>query len=273
MADLGLGEEIDRSFGDGPEHRALEQRIRSGRRALRRRRAGAAAATLAVVAAVGGAAWAVVPGDRASRGAEIATDPSPSPETSDGQWAQGETARYRRGELEVRPGVEVHQLIENPYGLAPPERSDALDLTFRGRRTWVILSRTAEGHGYSGSVPLDDYDSFEDYVAEQSGVNGDGWPELLRLAGDGAVVPTAGSEVLQRTDDPRLGPRFAPPGAATGAALVRSAEDGIGYFVIWKVVDGRLDVTTAVPRDVVGATFDELLSWARAQVASGEAGL
>jgi len=40
--------------------------------------------------------------------------------------------------------------------------------------------------------------------------------------------------------------------------------------VVWRVVDGALDVITTPPDDVVGATFEELLSYARSQYASGE---
>jgi hypothetical protein len=93
----------------------------------------------------------------------------------------------------------------------------------------------------------------------------------MRLAGDGSVVAAPGNTVLQRTDDPRLGAGFAPAGVPTGAALV---EVGGGspqaYFVVWRVIDGELDVITTPPRDVVGATWAELLGYARGQYASGE---
>ncbi|MCW2791165.1 MAG: hypothetical protein JWO76_263, partial [Nocardioides sp.] len=86
----------------------------------------------------------------------------------------------------------------------------------------------------------------------------------------GTVVASAGSEILQRTDDPRLGDSFAPPGTPTGAAVVRAAEDGVGYFVVWRVIQGELEVITTPPNDVVGATFEELLTYARGKYASGE---
>ena len=47
----------------------------------------------------------------------------------------------------------------------------------------------------------------------------------------------------------------------------RTDED---YFVVWRVIDSELDVITTPPRDVVGASFDELLSYARGRYASGE---
>jgi hypothetical protein len=40
--------------------------------------------------------------------------------------------------------------------------------------------------------------------------------------------------------------------------------------VVWRVIDGTLDVITTPPDDTVGATFEELLSGARARYASGE---
>jgi hypothetical protein len=46
--------------------------------------------------------------------------------------------------------------------------------------------------------------------------------------------------------------------------------DETSYFVVWRVVEGELDVITAPPADVVGATFEEMLSYARAQYANEE---
>ena len=45
---------------------------------------------------------------------------------------------------------------------------------------------------------------------------------------------------------------------------------GVAYFVVWRVIDGKLDVITTPPDDVTGATFQELLAYARSQYASGE---
>ena len=275
-----LHEELDRSFGTGPAHRPVEETLQSGRRALRRRRVGLAAGALAVLASIG-TVYAVAadgPGPRTS--GEVVTDPTPPPSPpEDGTptsepWGRGEAVRYSTdGELEVRPGVVVHEHIENPYDYQPPRRSDALDITFRGQRTWTIVELRNGGFTYSGSTPSNGWASFAHYVADQTdGTTGgdDGWPDTLRLTAGGTVVASEGSEILQRTDDPELGDSFAEPGTPTGAALVRAAEDGVGYFVVWRVVEGELDVLTTPPSDVVGATFQELLSYARSQYASGE---
>ena len=271
-ADQGLMEEIDRSFGDGPGHPPLEQRIGAGRRALARRRAGAVVAVVAVVA-VAGVGYAALTPSAPGRAGEVATAPqSPDPTPAQVPWEDDVPVRYLDGELQVRPGVVVHEHIENPYDFEKPRMSDAFDLTFEGQRQWVIIDGRPGAYGLSSSVPSNGWASFADYVADQAGANvaRGGWPATLRLTDQGTVVASPGSEVLQRTDDPRLGDSFAPPGTPTGAAVVRAAEDGVGYFVVWRVVDGELDVITTPPRDVVGATFEELLSHARGQYADGE---
>lgn len=122
-------------------------------------------------------------------------------------------------------------------------------------------------------MPSNGWASFADWVADQVDLatgGEDGWPDTLTLDHRGAVVASPGTRVLQRTDDPRLGATFAGPGEPTGAALVRVAEDGQSYFVVWRVIGGELDVITTPPADVVGATFPELLTYARGKYAGGE---
>lgn len=276
-----LGEELDGSFGAGPAHRPVEETLRSGRRALRRRRVGMAAGALAVLASIGTVYAVAADGPGPRTAGEVATDPTPAPSPSPTKdvappsepWARAENVRYSTdGELEVRPGVVVHEHIENPYGYDLPKRSDALDLTFRDRRIWTIVELTNNGSTYSGSEPSNGWASFADYVADQPGstIERNGWPDTVRLTDAGTVVPAEGAVILQRTDDPRLGDSFAAPGTLTGAALVRPAGEEQAYFVVWRVVDGTLEVLTTPPWDVVGATFPELLAYARSQYASGE---
>ncbi len=272
-----LDEQIERSFGAGPELPPVEVRIAAGRRALRRRRVAAALTAAGVVAVVGTTYAVTVPGsDRhVDSGVAVAPSSTPTPtsrvvEPSAEPWKKNLFARYTAdGTLEIRPGVVVHERIENPYGWAPPRYSDALDLTWKGRRLWATVELTRNGLAYGSSTPSNGWASFADWVADQSGsttVNG-GWPETLVLGKGGQVVAAAGAEVLQRTDDPRLGDGFAPSGTPTGAALV--VVEGTSYFVVWRVVDGTLDTVVTPPGDVVGATFQELLTYARDQYASG----
>lgn len=270
-------EEIDRSFGDGPAHRPVAERIQAGRKALVRRRVTGGVAALAVVAALGGTTWAIAPGEGpATRGTNVATDPPPTPGESESAapaWEDNTPLRYLDGELQIRPGVVVHDRIENPYGYQPPKKSDALDITFEGKRQWAIVRLTERGYGYSSTAPSNGWASFADYVADQVRANDSaqsGWPDTVRLTAGGTVVASKGSTILQRTDEPRLGDSFASPGTPTGAALVRAGEDGVDYFVVWRVLDGELDVITTPPNDVTGSTFPELLSYARSQYTSGE---
>ncbi|GAA1127922.1 hypothetical protein [Nocardioides aquiterrae] len=274
-----LREELEESFAGEPAHRPVDQRIAEGHRALRRRRLATAAVACGVMTVLG-ATWAIgSPGSERDAGRMIATEP-PAPSGSaapTASWEDDTPVRYLDGELQIRSGVVVHERIENPYDYQLPKDSVALDLTYEGQRQWLIAETDTKGYGYSSSVPSNGWASFrawvDDQVAAAVGETGDshgGWPQTMRLAGTGEVDPTAGTEVLQRTDDPRLGPDFAPPGAKTGAAVVQVRATGRSYFVVWRVIDGKLDVITTPPRDVVGATFDELLTYARSQYASGE---
>lgn len=274
-----LQQELERSFGDGPAHRSLEETLRSGRRALRRRRAGVAAGALTVLVSLGTVSAVVADGSGPRTSGEVVTEPTTSPTPSDAvspasePWSRGEKVRYSAGgDLEVRPGVEVHEHIEDPYDYQPPDRSDALDVTFRGQRSWLIIEQRRGELLSSESTPSNGWASFADYVADQGGatVERNGWPATVRLSPEGSVVPADGAEVLQRTDDPQLGDSFAPPGTPTGAALVRPAGEEQAYFVVWRVLDGTLDVLTTPPFEVVGSTFPELLSYARSQYVSGE---
>ncbi len=57
LRDAELHDLIDGSFGDGPEHRPVDDRVTAGRRAVARRRMATAAGTAAVLAIVGAGAW------------------------------------------------------------------------------------------------------------------------------------------------------------------------------------------------------------------------
>lgn len=270
--DTDIRDQIERSFGDGPPLAAPDDLIVRGRRALRRRRLAEAGAVLATaVVVVGGAAIAT--GGHQPDSAQPMAPTATSSTAPTGAWEDDTPIRYADGELQLRPGVVVHQHVENPYDYLPPRYSDALDLTYDGQRMWILAETGRNGFGYISSVPSNGWASFRAWVDDQTGAavpGDDGWPDTVRLDDRGRVVAAPGARVVQRTDDPGLGPTFAPAGATTGAAVVAVAGDDRSYFVVWRVVDGELDVITTPPRDVVGATFDELLAHARAQYASGE---
>lgn len=277
MSSTQLQDELERSFGDGPERLPVGTHLEAGRRALRRRRAATAALGTVLVL---GASYAAVAGLGPSEPTtgEVLTESTPSPTmpspTQEVGWDLG-PVRYRDGVLDVHPDAVVHERIDNPYGDAPPRDSVAFDITFEGRRTWIIARTDGvdeDSEELTESLPSVHEGSFGDWVAAQvaEAFPQPVWPVTLVLDDQGAVVASPGSEVLQRTDDPQLGPVFARPDQPTGAAVVRAAEDGKGYFVIWRVVDGELEVFTVPPADVVGATFPELLSYVRGKIARQE---
>ena len=289
-----LQRELDRSFGDGPPLRPIEVHAAAGRRALVRRRLAGGAACLATAAVLATGWYAVSPGTQ-SGADRLANDPTPSAtaeatadatadateKPAENPWQRGELIRYVDDELQVRPGVVVHEHIRNPYGVEPPLLSDALDVTWRGHRQWLMIQKhpLPRGISSSSSTPSNGWASFADYVADQVEAdgggngwlgNGSGWPETFELDAQGRVVPADGTQVFNRTDDPRFGPTFAPPGAHTGAAVVSVDGEEGSYFVVWRVIDGELDVITTPPDDIVGATFEQLLHGARTRYASGE---
>ncbi|WP_193608559.1 hypothetical protein [Nocardioides lijunqiniae] len=283
MTSSRLQDEIEHSFGDGPAARPVDAHVAAGRRALRRRRVGVA--SLAVVAAVG-AGWAVTgPQDSGGTSGEVATDPTatptPTPMTTPvpagAPWTDEDgPVRYRDGVLEVRPGVVVHERIDDPYADRPSRASAALDVTYRGERQWVIAELMGAGDddfSVGTADPSNGWASFADWVADEVDANGagdDGWPVSLEQDQQGRVVATPGTTVLDRTDDPRLGASFAAPRQPTGAALVVAAEDGKRYFLVWRVLDGGLNVITTPATRKLGGTFEEMLEHARAQYAGGE---
>jgi hypothetical protein len=276
---MNISEELDRSFGDGPPLPPVAVRIAAGRKGLARRRARNGVAGLAAAAALAGGYYVAAPGEASGSGLPAinpppSVTPEPTQQPTEEQWQRGTLLRYVDGELQIRPGVEVHEHIENPYGFEPPGLSDALDVTWKGQRQWLMIERGpgSRAESTSASTPSNGWASFADYVADQvsSGASGSGWPQTFELDGGGQVVPTPGTRVHNRTDDPQLGPDFAPPGVATGAAVVTVAGEASSYFVVWRVVEGTLDVITTPPDEATGATFEELLAYARSQYASGE---
>lgn len=266
---MDLSSQLEKAIPEGPDLPDAGARLEAGRAALRRRRlalgAGVLAALLVPAIAVGAALV-----DRAS-----APDVADPPRRGAGQALvqEDDPVGYDEfGKLRIASGVVVHERVRNPYGLAPPRRSDAFDFTYRGEREWAVLRTTRQGWTSATAGPGLGWLTFADFVADtvDPGPDARRWPDTIRLDDAGEVVADGGSEILERTDDPRLGDGFAPPGTPTGAALVRAARDGADYFVMWRVVDGELDVVHVPPRGVGDDTFAELVDAARDAVADKE---
>ena len=281
--DTDIRHAIDRSFDDGPPTGDLDLILTRGQRVVRRRRLAEGASLLLVAGAIAGIAFAASgtpdgstlgPAGQPTAAATPSSQPAEPDATASGPtWEDDTPVRYYDGALQIRDGVVVHQHLANPFGYELPRLSDALDLTYEGQRMWLLAEYRQGGSGYTSTAPSNGWASFSDWVASQVGTaqpGADGWPETVRLDDQGEVVAAPGARIVQRTDDPGLGASFAAAGTPTGAAVVSVSGDDKSYFVVWRVVDGKLDVITTPPRDVVGATFEQLLNYARGQYASGE---
>jgi hypothetical protein len=183
-----LGDQLDRSFGAGPEGLPTPaDRLAVGRRALRRRRRlTLAGISVAVVAAVGlGTALAGTTGEHGADGppppiatkgtktSPTAAPPSPSPSPNDTAEALARKSRRAErnaqrsmtdsvpatydalGNVVVKDGWRVVQRIDDPLGLHPPEDSSGLVVTDGQQTRWVLLSRERavdqEGHPLPGA--------------------------------------------------------------------------------------------------------------------------
>lgn len=286
MDDTGLQRELEEAIGRGPALPVPEERLAAGRRALRRRRAGvaalAAAAVVAVVVPV-----AAIAGGAVTSGVEPAplsppsspsvpagtTGPShdPTPSRPPQPW-RGDYVRYTSdGELEIRPGVEVLDRVDDYLAGTRWVRSVALEIRFRGEVSWVDASQMRNGEASSGwSEPSDGWAGFRAWVADQAAANGaggagggGGFPGLVEARGDGTFGELPGTTVLAQRADPELPESFAPASETTGAAYVE--RDGTRYLVLAR--PGDLVVVPAAGR---GSSLDELLDWARGRYASGE---
>lgn len=288
MDEADLQQELERAIGRGPALPLPAERLAAGRRALRRRRVAAAAlaagAVLAVVVPVavlaGGAATSgVEPTPLATQSAspEVraettgpAADPSPSRPPQ--PW-RGEYVRYTPdGELEIRPGVEVLDRVDDYLAGTRWVRSIALEIRFRGEVGWVDAAQLRDGRATSGwSEPSDGWADFRAWVEDQAAANGvggpmaggSGFPGLVEARGDGTFGELPGTTILAQRADPELPAGFAPASETTGAAYVE--REGTHYLVLSRPGD-----LVVVPAAGHGDSLDELLAWARERYASGE---
>jgi hypothetical protein len=177
---MNLIEELDRSFGDGPAHRPVEQTVAAGRRlVVRRRLAAGAGATLAAVL-VGGTAFALAGGGgpTAEPEPDFATTPtsSPTPEAAyppgdaggpaqDFEWGAEAAYLDTDGTLQIKPGWTIAEQIDEPVGPG----SLAVEVAHDGTRQWFLWDGAgaevvALGRPGDTGTPDSDYASFAGWV-------------------------------------------------------------------------------------------------------------
>jgi hypothetical protein len=187
-----LREEIEQSFGTGPDHRPVEELVARGRRRLLRRRAAEMVAAVAVVGVVGATYSAVAPGGGADRGSPpIAGDPSGGGVTpGDGQTTPDEAVGSSMdfggsggsiglgnkaeqvtltedGKLVTGKDVEVLDQVDNPAHVDPPEYSVAVDVNIAGERQWIYLA-VGPDFNVGAAQPVDETttQTFRDWADE-----------------------------------------------------------------------------------------------------------
>ncbi len=293
-------EELDASFGDGPDV-DLGHYLEAGHRAVRRRRAGAALAGLAAAVVVCGAVWSLAPGSAPrSTEAPVASDPArPSP--SSGAEAREERrrslAQLRRagadrvdflgnpaaladGGLVLAPGAgPVLERVANPMAYLPDQGvSLGLRVMSEGREQYTLMTSYDDGASTSTSTvsATGNFTGWLDQavrtqrtldvangVTPSSGAVDDG-PWLVLTAEGSVGAARDGVVVTESRERIDLGPSFADGATRTGA--VRLVVDGRTEYAVYRVVDGTLDV---VPGGGRFASMADFLDWARGQYASG----
>ena len=199
---MDIRDEIDHSFGSGPDDGAgVGELLVAGRRALLRRRLSVGAGALATVAVLGGTTWAAtgVGGDRADD-APVASNPSHSSHTatpSDPPSATPSTppaaagskpsrALYKHvvmdlmlasydehGRVVVDPRATVVDRVDNPFHLEPPQDSAGVAVRFQGSVWWYAMSYAGDGSSSSTVTWAGNSDQpFADWARGQNGIAG-----------------------------------------------------------------------------------------------------
>lgn len=214
---------IDSSFGDGPPERALGAVLGAGRRAVRRRRAALAGTTLAVALAVTGGAFALA-GDGTTTGTDPVPPATQAPEPGQPELqvrtapdvAADELVRIAgAGVVDVRPGVEVLDEVDDPYEREAPGWSVAVRLRYDGEPRWVLLDSVGDTGSMEHPGPGSTTDDFERWVRDTVALQAapvapdptrtDDGRDLVRLDAAGEPVLLDGVTLLERVDGPRPG--------------------------------------------------------------------
>jgi hypothetical protein len=307
--DMDISEEIDRSFGSGPEQGTVSALVADGRRALRRRRlaTGAAAAVVAVV--VGGTTVLASAGGGDPQGAPLAGEPSgtttgaatPSPSPTAEEPAGIEVVRDPKagmlgmavdlrpdGTLHVAPGVQVVRIVDNPYHRKAPAISAAVVYRQDGTTFWYVgyVDRRSGG-GSANQEAMTDL-SFRDWIDEQApiqgnqggdtgGSTGGDWPgmvdmQLVRFDGvTERLQPLDAVTMVQQRPHPAVGDSFA--GASDRSAVAEVTFEGTRYYVLARRTAGASAQYIAVTAADGGPTLDAFLDFARQRYAEGGGGL
>jgi hypothetical protein len=264
---------IDSSFGDGPGHPPMTDRLVAGRRALRVRRVVMGAATAVAVTVVGGTAWATFPSDT-STGTPVVDNRDRQVHHPDGDTQVSTTSgellvRWDGSQWQVEPGWTVITRIDNPMEYEPPKRSVAMELRSPSDEHEFALA-TYDGPSSSGvtHMPIPPGTTLEEWIPAQVDnlrqLDGEPAPEPVRFGQGETLVPAEGVTILDEVPHPDLPANFAAPDDRTAAASIEV--NGKERFVLVRELGRREEI---IPFTGSFASLEKFLQYAQQQYAGG----
>ncbi len=273
-----LREMIDQSFGDGPEHRDLNEILHAGHTAVRRRRvAGSAGAAATVVAAAVLAAGLVDLRQRDESLQPPSTDQAT--QTPDGE----KSPTQARDELEVTATGGGQVTIRNGVAgttVGPLFKGNATAWVYdiepdSGARTYALVKgrsvRLVPAAQTGKSLPA--WALSMGWSTEEPAGSGDPQPTaptspLVDIEENGGFVAKPGVTIVAQRQDLGFPDNFAPDSRTTVGALVD--RDGIRYYVLYRVLGGDGEFLTVPAADYPATTLPAFLDFARGKYESGE---
>ena len=280
-----LHEHLETSFGDGPAHRPVDDRLVAGRRALRRRRTATTGGAAVVAAALALTPAAVSHLHGASDPAQLTGPTAPTadlpidlPVAPAGRVGPTSlplvvlhTALYRRD-----GSVQVLRLIQ-PAVPGHPLTAAAV-VTVDGARRWVFVAGREQAGRLSDPVPGTTLvawarrqlpASHDTTIAPGHTYAENPIPRAdspVRWSGD-TLAAKPGTTITQRIADPAYSTHAVPASCTTRA--VAATADGTDYFVLgYTCPDGTWDLFT----ETAGARADTLTAWLDAVKAAQDGG-
>ncbi|WP_109509493.1 hypothetical protein [Nocardioides speluncae] len=276
---MSISEQIEASFGDGPAHRSLEDRLSAGRRARRRRKGAEGVAAVAGVAVLGLVAYGIAPGgtpdsaeDPVYSGKPTASATASGSPTGkalkpleEGQWAEYDAD----GNVVLADGVTELQRVPNPLDWPLPKRSVGLEVERAGKKVWMLLEyEPGSGTSASADPAQKSFATLQEWLDYQVALHTGGEQLQLVEFGTGETLePLPGVTIVQQRPSPDVGDDFAGQGDRSAVAEVRV--DGDTWFVLARDLDGPPQY---IPTAAIAGrqTLAEFLVYARGQYAGGE---
>lgn len=278
---MDISEQIEASFGDGPAHRTLEDRLSAGRRARRRRKSAEGMAAVAGVAVLGLAAYTIAPGGTPDSAKDPGFSGQPSATPTDASLRkrldaleESKWAAYDAdGNVVLGEGVTEWQRVPNPLNWPLPKKSVGLEVERNGERVWMLLEyEIQDGDGVSGSVSdpaQKSFETLEQWLADQVALqNGGEHLQFVEFGAGEVLKPLPGVTIVRQRPSPDVGDDFA--GQSDRSAVAEVRVDGETWFVLARQIGGGTHEYFPTAKMAGRQTLVEFLDYARGQYAGGE---